>query len=257
MSALRWLRAPNPGPFTLDGTRTYVVGQRRVAVVDPGPDLEDHVRGIVALVRDAEHVTLVPTHGHDDHAGSVERLVQRLGRARRVEVVGAGHPLAARPDPVRGIFTDAGPLLAVPTPGHTVDHLAFHWPEGRALFAGDLLLGEGDTTWVGEYAGCVADYLQSLARVRVLSLERVYPAHGPDLTDPTDAIRRHEAHRRTRIEQVREAMDREPGLDEEALFAAVYGDRVPAGLERAALASLRALREYVDSEGGGPLSSGS
>lgn len=255
MSALRWTRADNPGPFTLDGTRTYVVGARRVAVVDPGPDLEDHVRAVLALVRDAEHVTLVPTHGHPDHAGSIDRLVSLLGRGRRVEVSGAGHPRSVRPDPVRGIFTDAGALLAVPTPGHTSDHLALHWPAERALFAGDLLLGEGDTTWVAEYPGCVADYLQSLARVRTLELDVVYPGHGPDLDDPAAALDRHEAHRRARIDRVRAVLAEEPSLGDDALYRAVYGDTVPSGLEHAARASLAALREYVDSRGGDGLSS--
>lgn len=255
MSALRWIRADNPGPFTLDGTRTYVVGARRVAVVDPGPDLDEHVRGVLALVRDAEHITLAPTHGHPDHAGAIDQLIASLGRGRRVEVRGAGHPRSRRPDPIRGIFTDAGPLLAVPTPGHTLDHLAFHWPAERALFAGDLLLGRGDTTWVAEYPGCVADYLQSLARVRTLDLDVVHPAHGPDLEDPAAAIDRHEAHRRARIDRVRDVLAHDPEIDDDALYRSVYGDTVPSGLERAARESLTALREYVDNRGRDGLSS--
>lgn len=251
------MRADNPGPFTLDGTRTYVVGREQVAVLDPGPDLEDHVRNVVALVREARRVTLVLTHGHPDHAGAVERLLTRLAAAghRQVEVVGAGHVRARLPDPVRGVFTDSGPLLAVATPGHTRDHLCFHWPAASALFAGDHLMGRGDTTWVAEYPGCVADYLASLNRLRTLDLAVVHPAHGPSLDDPGAVLARFEAHRRARIDAVRAALNRRPDADEDALFEAVYGSTVPAELEGAAREALRALREFVDSEGGGGISS--
>jgi glyoxylase-like metal-dependent hydrolase (beta-lactamase superfamily II) len=257
LSALRWIRADNPGPFTLDGTRTYVVGRRHVAVLDPGPDLDEHVRGVFALVRDAERIVLVLTHGHPDHAGSVDRLVAMLARRDpgRVEVVGAGHHRARSPDPVRGVFTDAGPLLAVPTPGHTPDHLTYHWPDSRALFAGDHLMGSGDTTWVAGYPGCVADYFASLRRLRGLDLAVIHPAHGPSLDDPAGALDRFERHRRARIQAVRDVLAADPGAGEDALYEAVYGDSVPAGLERAAREALRAVREYVDTEGGPGISS--
>lgn len=257
MSGLRWVRASNPGPFTLDGTRTYVVGLDRVAVVDPGPDLEEHVRAVVALVRSASHVSLVLTHGHADHAGAVDRLVPTLGRtmSEPVPVLGAGHVRARPPDPRRGIDTDAGPLLAVPSPGHTRDHLCFHWPAARALFAGDHLMGRGDTTWVAEYSGCVADYLTSLARLRRLPLDVIHPAHGPSLHDPAEAFERFAAHRRARIEAVEAVLTRRPDADDEELFVEIYGDSVPPGLGEAARRSLRALREYVDTRGGGGLSS--
>jgi glyoxylase-like metal-dependent hydrolase (beta-lactamase superfamily II) len=257
MSALRWVRADNPGPFTLDGTRTWVVGRSQVAVVDPGPALEAHVRAVLALIGEAESVTLVLTHGHPDHAGAVDRLVEALSTAGRssVGVMGSGHPLARRPHAVRGVFTDAGPLLAVPTPGHTRDHLAFHWPSESALFAGDHLAGHGDTTWVAGYPGCVADYLRSLNRIRNLALKVIHPAHGPSLTEPVAALDRFEAHRRARIDAVRAAVTDHPDADEDELFRIVYGDSVPDGLEQAALESFRAVREYVDTEGGDGVSS--
>jgi glyoxylase-like metal-dependent hydrolase (beta-lactamase superfamily II) len=223
-----------------------------VAVIDPGPDLESHVRAVHAAVADAESVAILVTHGHADHAAGVAALVERLGAD--VPVHGAGHALAT-PLPPEGIATDDGRLVAVATPGHARDHLAFLWPERRALFAGDHLLGQGDTTWVAEYPGCVADYLESLARLRALRLEVVYPGHGPPLHDPEAAIDRFERHRRERIEAVRRVLDRDAALDEGGLYEAVYGDTVPPGLEAAARRSLAAVREYVDTEGGRGLSS--
>jgi glyoxylase-like metal-dependent hydrolase (beta-lactamase superfamily II) len=242
----RWLRADNPGPFTLDGTRTYLVGRIEVAVVDPGPDLESHVRALAAALAEAREVTLLLTHGHDDHAGAVDALLRALHVEARV--VGTGHERAV-PAGAGGVATDHGRLVPVATPGHTPDHLAWHWVERRALFAGDHLLGEGDTTWVAEYPGCVADYLESLTRLRALDLAVVFPAHGPPLTDPAGALERYRVHRLARVEAVRRVLSEHPGAAEALLYREVYGDSVPPELEAAARRSLAALREYVDTRG--------
>ncbi|MEB3323528.1 MAG: MBL fold metallo-hydrolase, partial [Synechococcaceae cyanobacterium] len=232
--------------FTLEGTRTYVVGRRHPAVVDPGPDLDDHVEAVLSLLDGAESVTLLLTHGHGDHAGSVPRVMGGL-RARGVAVRAAGSApggVEALSDG-EGIETDAGRVVTLATPGHTPDHLSFHWVSGAALFPGDLLLGEGDTTWVAGYPGCVADYLASLARLRSLEVSRLFPTHGPPLDDPDEALDRFETHRRRRIQEVRAGLDDDPGASAEALVDRIYGAEVPPGLMDAARDSVLALMEYV------------
>ena len=191
---------------------------------------------------DAREVRIVLTHDHGDHAGGVPKLVERLdcetwgpAGARYVE-----RPLHAG----EHVSTDQGELVAVPTPGHAERHLALHWPEAEALFVGDLLLGEGSTTWVGAYAGCVADYLGSLARVDGLEAKALYPAHGPPLTRPTEAVARFRAHRLKRVAQMRELLARRPNASEAELVEGMYGDAPPEA-ERAILASVGALREHV------------
>ena len=259
--SLRSIQASNAGPFTLEGTRTYLIGRRRVAVVDPGPADPSHVDAVARAVERADAVTLLVTHGHGDHTGAAAALARRLG----APVAGAWGTAPAEPGEERHpgpsaaldfraladgdvVETDAGGLVAVSTPGHTPDHLAFHWPSGRALLAGDLLLGRGDTTWVAGYPGCVADYLGSLERVRGLPLDVVHPAHGPDLADPAAAIDRFEAHRRARIRQVEEALAAVPDASEDELLERVYGPGLAAGLRGAALESLRALVDHVRGE---------
>ena len=239
----RFLNAGNPGPFTLDGTRTFLVGVRRIVVIDPGPEGAEHLDDLAACLRDAEEVRVVLTHGHRDHAPAAFVLAEMIG----VEVWGPEGLTAADRALRHGdvLPTDEGDLVVVDTPGHARHHLALHWPERRALFAGDLVLGRGATTWVGEYAGCVADYLESLQRVRDLALEVIYPAHGPPLDDPTEALDRFELHRRERILQVEEALRGRPSVDEDALLAVVYGEDVPATMREAALLSVRALMEHV------------
>ena len=243
---LRVLRAENPGPFTLDGTRTHIVGHTRPAVVDPGPDVADHVRAVVRAVEEAREVTLLVTHGHADHAGAVDPVAEALRvRGVPVRVAGSGHPRAVPLGGDDAVATDAGTLVAVETPGHTPDHLAFHWPERAALFPGDLLLGRGDTTWVAGYRGCVADYLTSLRLLRGLELRLLLPTHGPPLDDPAEALERFEGHRLERIGQVRTALDADPDADAAALVERIYGDEVPEGLRSAAVMSVEAILDHL------------
>lgn len=237
------LRAGNAGPFTLDGTRTHLVGTRELAIIDPGPDVEDHVRALVVEAAGAETVRVLLTHHHPDHAASARAVAERLD----AEVLGPAMPGVVDRALLDGdqASTDAGPLVAVHTPGHTADHLCYFQPATGALFAGDVVLGQGDTTWVAEYPGCVADYFRSLARLRELPLGTIYSAHGPPLEDPVEALDRFERHKRARVRQVEEALSAMPDGDLDDLLALVYGDTVPSGLAGAAARSVAALVDYV------------
>lgn len=213
-----------------------------MAVIDPGPDAQAHVRALVVALQGADEVRIVLTHGHADHVAAARPLADALG----AEVLG---PRLLEVDRVLedggSVETDQGELVAVHTPGHALEHLCFHWPAARALFAGDVLLGEGDTTWVAEYRGCVADYFDSLERLRGLDLDVIYPTHGPPLEDAAGAIERFEEHRRERVRQVEAALPKLPRFDVDDLMTHVYGDTVPDGLHGAAARSLAALVDYV------------
>lgn len=235
--------ASNPGPFTLDGTRTHLVGRERVAVVDPGPDDRDHLDALLEQVADATSVVILVTHSHEDHAGGAPTLARELD----AEVVGYG-PGARPPDPKATIETDQGHLRPVETPGHAREHLAFHWPRGGAIFPGDLILGQGDTTWVGAYPGCVADYLESLEALRALGAEVIYPAHGPPVRDVPETLERYESHRRERIRQVEQARAAAPGATAEELVRKIYGNEVPHDLMPAARKSVEAILVHLDAD---------
>ncbi len=238
---LRILNAGNRGLFTLDGTRTHLVGHREVAVIDPGPHDPIHVAVLIDELRDASRVRVLLTHGHDDHAGAARPLAEALG----CDVLGPGDT-GTRPLRDAGLVpTDAGDLVAISTPGHAEQHLCYSWPARSAVFVGDLLLGEGDTTWVAGYSGCVEDYLDSLRRVQALAPEMLYPAHGPPLDRPNEAIERFRAHRLHRIDQVVRGLRETPGADAGALVDRIYGPSLPAGMVRAAVASVEALIEYA------------
>jgi len=124
----RCIVADNPGPFTLDGTRTYLVGHRRVAVIDPGPDVESHVRAVVNAVAEAEDVRVLLTHGHADHVGAAEAVAGAVG----AQILGVGIPAARALGDRETVETDQGRLVSIDTPGHSREHVAFHWIEADA-----------------------------------------------------------------------------------------------------------------------------
>jgi len=235
--------AGHAGPFTLDGTRTYRIGDRSTVVLDPGPDVVDHVRALLVWLEDAHDVRVVVTHGHRDHAGGARRLADALGVAIHGPAGVSGVDVALADGDA--IATDEGTLVAFDTPGHAEHHLCYAWTERSAMFVGDLLLGQGDTTWVAEYTGCVADYLASLRKVRRSAPRVLYPAHGDPITDVPAALDRYEAHRLSRIRQVADALRAHPDASADELLAAVYGRALPSAMESAARSSLEALVEYV------------
>lgn len=245
--------AGNPGPFTLDGTRTFLVGRRQVAVIDPGPDVKNHIRAVSHRLKQSHEIRILLTHGHSDHAGATAVLAEEVGSLvfaspalrRREFIPDAVHPLAEGDR----VPTDQGDLRILEVPGHSRDHLAYYWPEAGALFAGDLVLGRGDTTWLGEYPGCVADYLSSLGKVRALDPRVLYPSHGPAIFDPPGVLARFEKHRLQRIEEVREARLAHPGADPTELARLVYGGEGREKFADAARESVEVTLHHLDEAG--------
>jgi glyoxylase-like metal-dependent hydrolase (beta-lactamase superfamily II) len=239
--ALREILAPNVSPLTLDGTRTYVVGRRRVVVIDPGPAASSHLDAVVAAVGDAQVQAVALTHAHEDHAGGAALLAERLRAPLRSRAAGT----LADGDRLE---TDAGALIAVATPGHTPDHMAFHWAQAGAVFVGDLMLGGLETALVAAPEGDLGAYLASLERVRALGARVLYPAHGPRFTDPAAALDAYARHREERLRQVLDALERgAAGVGE--IVDAVYGAELAADLRGAAAASVIVYLEHLEAAG--------
>lgn len=194
------------------------------------------------MVDSAESVVVLVTHGHGDHAAGAEELGRMVG----AEVWGPGEERDLEDAEV--FRTDAGDVVAVSTPGHSRRHFCFHIPDRGALFTGDTILGEGDTTWVGEYPGGVADYLASLDRLEALDARILYPGHGKPLRDPATAIARFRRHRLKRIEQVRRAVSATGGTDARTLTRHVYGALPPDIFDMAA-SGVEAILDYLSGSG--------
>jgi len=134
----------------------------------------------------------------------------------------------------------------VGTPGHSFDSLCFWVPEDRAMLTGDTILGRGTTVIASD--GHLGDYLRSLDRLRALAetveASALLPGHGPVLPDPIAALDGYIAHRRKRLDQIREAI-RRGAKDVAEIVDIVYADVDPS-LRRAAEWSVRAQLDYLE-----------
>ena len=238
---LRSVLAPNASALTLDGTRTYVVGSERVVVIDPGSSDSDHLDAVAELVGDGVVVSVLVTHAHPDHESGANALAERFRCTVRMQRRGT---LQENDQ----FSTDTGELVAVATPGHTRDHVAFHWPDGEAVFCGDLMMGGHDTALVAPPDGRLGPYLASLDRLRELSPRVIYPAHGPAFEKPEDALERYVRHRQLRLQQVERALAK-GAQESEALLEAVYGEKLEAELRAPATAALKAYLEHLQGLG--------
>ncbi|HEY6770937.1 MAG TPA: MBL fold metallo-hydrolase [Solirubrobacterales bacterium] len=221
------ITAPNPGPMTLEGTNTYLVGRDPAAVIDPGPDIPEHIDA-VRRAGDARGGigTVLLTHDDADHLAGVDLLGIRPERPDDGDVV-------------------AG-MTAIATPGHAAEHLAFVL--GRACFCGDLILGEGSTI-VGprRLGGSLADYMRSLERLSELDLDVLYPGHGPEIHDPTAKIAEYVEHRLMRERRLVAALGRGE-RSRSALLAEIWDD-VPDQLRPAAALAMEAHLEKLGEDG--------
>ena len=225
--------APNPGPFTLEGTNTWVVGRDPAIVIDPGPEDEGHLQ---AVAREADGVGMIlVSHQHPDHAPGAPRLAEITGAPVRSFV--AEHRSARLRD-MQLISGGDVHLRVLHTPGHTSDHLTFLAEGTGAMFTGDAVLGRG-TAIIDPNEGDLAQYLQSLRLMREARPRVIYPGHGPTVFDAVGKISEYEAHRAMRERQVLDALEGGPRTIAE-LVEEIYAD-VPKDLHPAAAMQLQAL----------------
>jgi glyoxylase-like metal-dependent hydrolase (beta-lactamase superfamily II) len=197
------LLADNPGLMTLEGTNTWVLRGPRsdeVVIVDPGPDDQAHIARVAELGRIA---LILISHRHGDHTDGIDKLVDATGAT--VRAVGSGFLRGLGGHLTDGEVIDAAGLTikVLATPGHTADSVSFVLDD--AVLTADTVLGRG-TTVIDKEDGSLADYLESLHRLRGLGPRMVLPGHGPDLADLAAVATGYLEHREQRLEQVRSAL---------------------------------------------------
>jgi glyoxylase-like metal-dependent hydrolase (beta-lactamase superfamily II) len=215
--------AHNPSAFTYYGTQTYLVGEKELAVIDPGPDLAEHVEALLRAIGGRAVVAIMCTHTHRDHSPAARPLANVTG----APIVGCA-PLALEsvgpradaafdgdyaPDRVlhdgEVVEVDGRRLIALATPGHTSNHLCFADAASGALFTGDHVMG-WSTTVVVPPDGDMAAYMASLEKLRARDDRLYYPAHGPPVTNPRQYVRGLIGHRLQREKQILKLVGEKP-----------------------------------------------
>lgn len=192
---IRDILAPNPGPFTLTGTRTYLLGDS--IVIDPGPAIDSHIDAIRKAMPNLE--TILITHRHADHAPAALPLKRATG-TRIVAPAG----VVEETDQIVHDGDVVLDLEVIATPGHTSEHVCYLTTDGD-LFTGDTILGEG-TTAIFPPDGHMGDYIRSLQKLRARNPRRIFPGHGPTRDDAVALIDEYIAHRLRREQQVIDAL---------------------------------------------------
>ena len=205
---IRRVVANNPGPFTFVGTGTYIVGRGEVAVIDPGPAMDEHLDAILGATAGERITHIFVTHHHLDHSPLAASLKARTGAT--IYGCPLGHAIggpevrmeegeddAFRPDVAvcgGGVVEGKGwTLEAIPTPGHTSNHICYGLREENALFCGDHIMG-WSTTVISPPDGDMGAYFASLEDIRARGFDTLWPTHGPPVTEVEPFIDAYIAH---------------------------------------------------------------
>lgn len=227
--------APNPSPFTYTGTQTYVVGTASVAVIDPGPDMPDHLQALTDAIAGRPVTAILCTHTHRDHSPAARPLADMTGAS----IIGCA-PLTLNDDGPRAdaafdpgyqpdrimedgerLTGEGWTLEAVATPGHTSNHLCFALVEEKALFTGDHIMG-WSTSVVSPPDGDMAAYMRSMQRLLDRDDTVYYPAHGEPVTNPQRLARGMMGHRKSREGQIMRFLERNGASQIPDMVAEMY-----------------------------------
>jgi glyoxylase-like metal-dependent hydrolase (beta-lactamase superfamily II) len=265
---IRRVIARNPSHFTFHGTGTYIVGRGKVAIIDPGPELAEHVDALLEAVRGETVTHILITHTHADHSPAT-RAVQKATGAKTYGFGPHPQPVPGmqaqesgdtnfRPDETVGdgeVISGAGWTIdALHTPGHISNHLCFGLREEQALFSGDHVMG-WSTSVISPPDGSMGDYFTSLRKLLPRSDRLYYPTHGAPIPEPQDFVRKFIEHREDRERQIADCI-RAGATTIPAMVAIMYKD-VPQQLHRAAARSVLAHMIHMHATGrvlanGGP-----
>ena len=244
MELVKKITAPNPGVFTGGGTNTYLVGIEDLTLIDPGPNIKEHIDEIIR-VGENKIKRIIVTHTHTDHSPAalpISKVLNVPMYGRLIDGESSWEDETFIPDVILNdadiIKTDEYTLEVIHTPGHASNHLCFLIKELNCLITGDHIM-DGSTVVIGPPDGNMADYLESLNKLFKYKIDCLAPGHGDFMYEPKKVIESIIRHRLSREAKVLRRLKDVGDIDLESLTAIVYDD-VPEQLHPIAKFSLEA-----------------
>ncbi|NVJ69991.1 MAG: MBL fold metallo-hydrolase [Alphaproteobacteria bacterium] len=251
--------ANNAKDYTGPGTNTYVVGDEKVWIFDPGPDDPAHVRAVIAAVGGRKVSGIFITHTHLDHSPAANPLARITGAKTYGFGKLSGDILAFTDEDVDADFCpdvalacggvvgdDDWQVMAIHTPGHFPNHMCYALPHKGLLLSGDHVMG-WSTTVVVPPLGHLGEYLDSLDKLEAGGSRLMLPSHGPVVEESVSRIRDVREHRMMRHAQVKECMGR--GITHPAQIVTEIYEGLTPRLMEAAEGCVRAHLELISETG--------
>ena len=259
---VRAIVANNPGPFTFKGTVSYIIGRGKVAIVDPGPDDAAHIAALLDAIRGETVTDIFVTHTHRDHSPAVPEIKAATGAtvyaqgphrlARPLHIGEAGRLDASadmdfRPDVALAdgevVSGDGWTIEALPTPGHTANHMAYAFKEADLIFSGDHVMA-WSTSIVAPPDGAMSDYMASLEKLARRSEPIYLPGHGGPVRDAPRFVQSYIQHRHGREASIVRRL-KKGAADIPTLVRAIYIGLDPRLAGAASLSVLAHLEDLV------------
>lgn len=219
--------APNPSPMTYTGTNTYVVDNGEIAVIDPGPKIQEHYDNILEVIGDKPVKYIFLTHSHIDHSP----MAADLSIKYNTPVYGYGPSDAGLSPTMLKLISDGyesgsegvdhnfhpdnlikdgecfelneTSIIAIHTPGHMGNHVSFQY--GGVLFSGDHIMGWA-TSMVSPPYGDLTQFMASCFLLKDKNISLILPGHGEPVDNPKERIEYLISHRLERERQIKSTL---------------------------------------------------